>query len=172
MKNTPCLECIYLRGDKGSYVCKSIGGKLEDSIALGLREDLPDCPFFSERQEADKFPPESTMLVVVEKPTRRKRRKQQYSIPDKMNFDVKDTYKEMLDIIRAFNKVNGLWPSAPQIRSRSRLRSVGHVTKVLYEMIDRKMVEKTDKTSAMRFRVGYKIVENSPSESDASSRIS
>ena len=123
MKNTPCLECIYLRGDKDSYRCESIGSRLDNSIALGLREDLPDCPFFSERMTADKFPPEATKLVVVEKPKKRKRRKRQYTISNKMVFDLDITYKEILDLIRSFNKVNGLWPSAPQIKDRYGLRS-------------------------------------------------
>ena len=145
MRNTPCVECVYLEGDRGSYQCNSVSNRerLTDSIALGWEEDLPDCPFFLERQPADQFHPESGKLVVV-KPQHRRRRKRDWTPPIKVNKDLEETRKELLGIIRRHYRNTGKWPSHPRIMAMSRFAGGAYVLTVLKKMVEDEVLERID----------------------------
>lgn len=157
MKNTPCVQCIYLIGNKGSYHCRSQETSLDDDIALGwVGDELPDCPFFSERQPVDKIPLGSDSLVVA-KPTRRRRRKRAYTPPTYFNADINDTYREICVIVERFNKDKGKSPSALQIYNLSRFRSKGTVINVLRRMVDVGILKKNDNVTARKYTFGFEV---------------
>lgn len=158
MKNTPCVQCIYLIGKRGSYHCRSQETSLDDDIALGwIGGKLPDCPFYSERQPEDKIPLGSDSLVVA-KPTRRRRRKRVYAEPIRVNADITLTYKEIVQIIERFTEQKNKSPSAPQIYNRSRFRSIGYVTRLLSRMVDEGILKKNDNVTARKYTFGFKVV--------------
>ncbi len=158
MRNTPCLHCVYLRGSKENFRCTSIGTLLPDDIALGWNPDnLPDCPYFLERQDADKIDLESGLLVVA-KPLRRARRKRDYTAPIRLNPDVGDTKREIMEIISRFHvERSKAWPSKTQIFHISRFRSLSYIDKLLDIMVREGQLERTSDTSSRRYSVAYMI---------------
>lgn len=158
MINTPCLDCTYLSGRKGSYKCLSVAidSDLDNEIALGWRDDLPDCPYFLKRQKEDEIHLDSEELVVV-KARYRARRKRDYVIPLKYNIDQEATRKEVLLIVIEFNRKRKSWPSLVQILELSRFRSKSYVWKILKDLLENNELEITTQTSSSKFRVGYGV---------------
>lgn len=157
MINTPCVNCIYLIGERGRYHCKSQDIKLDDDIALGwVGDTLPDCPFFHKRELADMFLPNESL--EVHKPKHRKRRKRVYTRPIRVNANIKDTYKEIVSIIEEFNKKKkNKSPSALQIYKLSRFRSKGQVINLLRRMVDEGVLKKNDRTTAKKYTFGFEV---------------
>lgn len=158
MKNASCIECIYLVGSKDHYDCLSspVSRPVSNDIALGWRDDLPDCPYFREREEEDKIHLESKELVVV-KARHRARRKRKYTIPIKYNKTKEETQKEILDIIIAFHEKRKTWPSLIQITRSSRFRSSSYVWETTRTLLNEGKLVTTNLTSSTMYRVGYRI---------------
>lgn len=120
MRNTPCLPCFNLRGEKGNYTCNVNGEQLDDDLVAGIDIDrLPDCPYF----------------IQPDKGIQKSWQRSDY-IPMEPIFSssTEQTMTEIIGIIERFYQKRNRWPTQRQIFVHSRLQSNGDLWNILDAM--------------------------------------